>query len=118
MARKITGSILLILFLGYFGSITLFSHTHHIDNGEIIVHSHPFKSFPGKEPVRHSHSTNGFIQIHSIEHYNTTFSFSGIASFEPLSFLEFILLIKQKQDLPCSASLLVNSLRGPPDKNT
>jgi len=35
--------LLLFLFLGYYSSITFFTHSH-IINGVTIVHSHPFNS--------------------------------------------------------------------------
>jgi hypothetical protein len=43
--------LLLLLFLGYYGSITLFPHSH-IVNGVTIVHSHPYN------PVKGSGSSN------------------------------------------------------------
>jgi hypothetical protein len=66
--KKITGYFLLILFLGYFGSITFFSHTHIVD-GVTIVHSHPYKSHSGNIPFNHNHSKNGFIFIQFISHF-------------------------------------------------
>jgi len=66
--KKITGYFLLILFLGYIGSITFFSHTHIVD-GVTIVHSHPYKSHSGDVPVNHNHSKDGFLLIHFISHF-------------------------------------------------
>ena len=66
--KKITGYFLLILFLGYIGSITFFSHTHIVD-GVTIVHSHPYKSHSGDVPVNHNHSKDGFIIIQFISHF-------------------------------------------------
>ena len=46
--------LFLLLFMGYYGGITLFPHVHDI-NGQRIVHSHPYagtSSHPG-----HQHST-------------------------------------------------------------
>jgi len=37
------GYLLLFLFIGYYGSITLFWHTHYSGN-ETITHSHPFNN--------------------------------------------------------------------------
>lgn len=65
--KKITGYFLLILFLGYFGSVTFFPHTHIVD-GVTIVHSHPFKSHSGNDPINHNHTKNGFVLIHFISH--------------------------------------------------
>ena len=53
---------LLILFLGYYGGITLFPH-HHIVDGISVVHSHPYRSGPGSVPSDHQHSKNGFVLI-------------------------------------------------------
>jgi len=56
----------LILFVGYFFSITLFSHTHYINNVK-VVHSHPFSSNDN-----HQHSQQGFQLISSLSHFYTT----------------------------------------------
>ena len=58
--KKILGYSLLLLFCGYLGSISLFPHTHIID-GFTIVHSHPYSSQSGSDPVKHDHSKEGFI---------------------------------------------------------
>ena len=57
--NKIIRYFFLLLFLAYYASVTLFTHTHIID-GITIVHSHPYKSGTGKNPVNHQHTTNGF----------------------------------------------------------
>jgi len=77
--KKLTGYFLLILFLGYFGSITFFPHTHIVD-GVTIVHSHPFRSQPGDVPVNHNHSKDGFLLIQFISNFITVapFLFFGI----------------------------------------
>jgi len=54
--RKSIGIILLMLLIGYYGSITLFPHSHRI-NGISIVHSHPYKSGSGTESQSPLHST-------------------------------------------------------------
>ena len=68
---KLTGVFLVILFCGYLGSITLFPHNHIVD-GITVVHSHPYKSLPGSNPVNHSHSKNGFLLIQFISSFITT----------------------------------------------
>lgn len=65
---------LLIIFLGYYGSITLFPHCH-IVNGVSIVHSHPFNSSSDKNPINHSHSKDEFVLIHLLTTFLFTFSF-------------------------------------------
>ena len=54
--------LLLILFIGYYSSITLFYHTHLV-NGEIIVHSHPFSKTKQGPFQSHSHSSAAYVLI-------------------------------------------------------
>ena len=63
--KKVYGYFLLILFLGYYGSITQLPHYHIVD-GVTIVHSHPFPHGSGTNPVEHQHSGNGFVLIQLI----------------------------------------------------
>jgi hypothetical protein len=64
--------LLLILFLGYYGSITMFYHAHLLVNGVIITHSHPFKSDPNnKGPFQsHSHSSSAYNLIDQLNQIN------------------------------------------------
>jgi hypothetical protein len=64
--KRLLGFTLLILFTGYFGSITFFPHTHIVD-GIHVVHSHPFPN--GKIPLTHNHSKNGFILIQFVSNF-------------------------------------------------
>lgn len=53
-AKRIYAALLLILFAGYWGSVTLFPHAHHVD-GFVIVHSHPFSGAAnGSAPLNHT----------------------------------------------------------------
>jgi len=74
------GLILLILFSGYFASTNFFSHSHIVD-GITIVHSHPYKSDSGNNPVNHDHSKNSLHLINYISDISVLVSvfFSGIA---------------------------------------
>jgi hypothetical protein len=74
--KKITGYLFITLFLGYYGCITLFSHVHHIENGVIIVHSHPFRSGTEKNPVPHQHTSQGYVLIHYLNSFLKTFLLS------------------------------------------
>ena len=78
--KKLLGFSLLILFCGYFGSITFFPHTHIVD-GVTIAHSHPYKSQPGDDPINHNHSKNRFLLIQFISHFIASISiiFFGVA---------------------------------------
>jgi len=55
--RQATGLFFLILFAGYFSSVTFFPHTHVVE-GITIIHSHPYKSLPGNGSSGHSHTGN------------------------------------------------------------
>ncbi len=77
--KRVSGFFLLIIFCGYFGSITLFPHTHIVD-GIQIVHSHPYKSHSDETPVNHDHSTQDYLLIRFISNLCVTIPilFSGI----------------------------------------
>lgn len=57
--------LLLLLFLGFYSSITLFYHAHFVD-GHILSHSHPYKHDKNNktpyEPHSHSSSAYNYIQ--------------------------------------------------------
>ena len=65
------GILLLILFLGYYGSITLFSHSH-IVNGVTIVHSHPFKTNKGGDTSTPPHTEKELLLIQLLSELITT----------------------------------------------
>lgn len=58
--RKISAGLLLLLFIGYVGSTTLFYHIHYVDGGR-IVHSHPYSGKPLSES--HTHTAFEFATI-------------------------------------------------------
>lgn len=58
---------LLLLFLGFFASINFFDHTH-ISDGNIIVHSHPFKHDRNGNPL-HSHKDSDYLLIYMLQNY-------------------------------------------------
>ena len=73
---------LLFLFLGYYCGVTMFFHAH-LNNGEVIVHSHPYRHDPSnKSPFeRHKHSKGEYALIH---HFNkTVFEETEISSVLP-----------------------------------
>ena len=61
---RIKGYFLILLFIGYYGSITLFYHAHLVNN-QIIVHSHPYKHHPlDHTPFEsHSHTASAYSLI-------------------------------------------------------
>jgi|GEM_PF-1320065 len=58
---------LLLLFLGFFASTNFFDHTH-ISDGNIIVHSHPFKHDRNGNPT-HNHKDTDYLLIYLIQNY-------------------------------------------------
>lgn len=59
--RHILKFFLPLLFLTYWGGVTLFTHSH-VVNGVIIVHSHPFKA-------GHQHTESQAETIFFLDHY-------------------------------------------------
>jgi hypothetical protein len=80
--KKLLGYFLLLLFCGYFSSVTFFPHSHIVD-GVTVVHSHPYKSHPGNNPVNHNHSKEELIFIQFISHFKAIapLIFFGVAIF-------------------------------------
>ena len=68
---KTVGFLLLIIFLGYYGSITFFSHAHVVD-GVTIVHSHPYKSTNGNSRPDNQHSNKELQVIQLLSDFFTT----------------------------------------------
>lgn len=52
--------LLLVLFIGYYGSISLFMHVH-VEDGTTIVHSHPFRKTA--DGTCHHHSSLSEVQL-------------------------------------------------------
>ena len=63
--------LLLILFLGYYGGTTYFTHVH-IVNGKTIVHSHPFNKEKGNDPSKQPHSGKELLLIQLLSGFVTT----------------------------------------------
>ncbi|MFH2143550.1 MAG: hypothetical protein ABIJ97_14080 [Bacteroidota bacterium] len=111
--KKIMIHFLLILFLGYLGSITLFTHRH-ILNGVTFVHSHPYSHGTEKNPVNHQHTTNGFILIHFLSHFLTTATFL-VFSFEVFKAVFKKYIFQKNEDNSSNLAFLYsNGLRAPP----
>ncbi|MFI3298704.1 MAG: hypothetical protein R3Y49_02755 [Rikenellaceae bacterium] len=70
--KLILTPFLVVLFLSYYASATLFVHSHVTEFG-VVTHSHPFSG----DASGHSHSSNSFEQI---EHLSALyFTILGIA---------------------------------------
>jgi hypothetical protein len=63
--------VLLVLFLGYYGGITLFPHSH-IVNGITIVHSHPYKQGKGSNSSNLPHTGKEFQIIQVLSEFIST----------------------------------------------
>ena len=68
---KLVRILLLLLFIGYYGGITLFPHSH-IVNGITIVHSHPFRSDKGGDSSKLPHSDKELMLIQLLSGFLTT----------------------------------------------
>ncbi len=117
-SRKIINWTLVILFLGYYVSITYFPHTHHIENDAIIVHSHPFAPKSDSGSRGHSHSSAEFTLIHYLtEFISTPVSFFIIPAVIMI-FLREAFRRPYRQFLPVAAPYSLQRLRAPPYSQT
>ncbi len=111
LRKEIFKHLLLIIFIGYYGSTTYFNHTH-IENGDVITHSHPYAPYKS-DKAPHHHSKSDFIHISLLSHFITTtifFIFLGII-LKP----QFKTSVKFFEEKSYSFNLLQsNTLRGPP----
>lgn len=106
---------LLILFIGYYGSITLFTHTH-IQNGISVFHSHPYSSGNKEFPVKHHHTTKEFLLIQFLSNLLTTVSFLAFV----IDVLKVVLtkyqFQKNEEIVSLGFDISANGLRAPPYK--
>lgn len=107
----ITKIFFLILFLGFFASTTFFDHAHFFE-GNIVVHSHPFKPAPDGKPF-HTHNASGFLLVYTLQNIVAEiFVFLITASLFLILFREIIALINNF--IPSGNYRLYNFKRGPP----
>ena len=107
IGRNITALALLLLFVGYWSSITLFPHAHHI-NGRVYVHSHPFAD----AHPNHTHSQQEFQFIKHLSYLVMTAATVVFFRKQLLELFYTILVPKvfRRQDSP----IHVYGLRAPP----
>lgn len=103
---------LIILFLGYYGSITLFSHTHY-ENGKAITHSHPYKPSNDDKSQSHQHAQHEFVLISLLTHFFTTALFI-VLSITAAKITTHILVRKREEAFLCNSLYLPCGMRGPP----
>ena len=114
--RSITGKtvniLLLTLFLGYYSSITFFTHSH-IVNGVTIVHSHPYKSTGSSDQSGNAHSDKELLVIQFLSEYFTT---AAVILFSAMIFrsLLYKILVHSAESGFLNISYLSYTLRAPP----
>ncbi|OQC36276.1 MAG: hypothetical protein BWX63_02002 [Bacteroidetes bacterium ADurb.Bin041] len=113
LLKKILRCFLLLLFLGYYGSITLFTHSH-IVNEVVIVHSHPYNPFSKDKPSSHQHSTNEFVLISLLSHFLTTVVFTTFSIGVLKVVFKKYILSKNENNYFSRIYVCFNGLRAPP----
>ena len=104
--KNIMKWLLPLLFIAYWGGITLFTHSH-VVNGVIISHSHPFKG-------EHEHSE---VEVETIFFLSAFFSPSLTISYAAAPvflFLMNVLSVLSTEHVKCRNSYKTISLRAPP----
>lgn len=71
-------TLLLLLFTGYYGGITLFPHAHDVD-GQRIVHSHPYSGTPSQPGHQHSAQQLQWLQLLSMLTWISVAFYLGIS---------------------------------------
>ena len=103
--------LLLLLFIGYYGSVSLFMHVH-VENGVTIVHSHPFQH----QGQGHHHDSLAEIQLfHQLSQVQVEVGVMDVVS---LSFfalpLLYMLGMPAVQPMPLAPARGPLFLRAPP----
>ncbi|MDR1897880.1 MAG: hypothetical protein LBR10_13930 [Prevotellaceae bacterium] len=107
--RHIVAAFLMMLFVSYLASITMFVHTHIVD-GQIITHSHPYCGTP--DNPGHSHTAAQFLTIaHLSNLLMTGASIFVFACFLAKKTIVRNFLSRYRFERSCSAPC---SLRAPP----
>jgi len=108
---RLSKCTLLVIFILFLGCTLFFNHTH-ISDGNIIVHSHPFKADKDGKPL-HNHLNYSYVLIHMLNSFiANTSPLVIIAALFLFSYGELMGIIKE---FPLSGSrVLQYNLRGPP----
>ncbi|MBK5719494.1 hypothetical protein JGH11_01280 [Dysgonomonas sp. Marseille-P4677] len=115
-----TAKLLLFLYLGYFGCVSYFVHSH-IYNGVVYVHSHPYNKFAknaddDKLPPfeTHHHTSAGFFTFNQLSN-TTSFEADCINTLDGVDFYVDILQYKElaPQVISCPVAVYFN-YRAPP----
>jgi len=105
--------LLLILFLGYYSSITFFTHSH-IINGVTIVHSHPFNSDKGGGSSNSPHSDKSLLIIQLLSELISTIFSINFAILILRILLDKLPRISIKNGYAEPGGYCTSPLRGPP----
>lgn len=111
--HKFLRTLLLLLFLGYFGSITFFTHTH-TNNGTRIVHSHPFYSLKGINSSSFEHTEKALKVIQLLSEFYSTALFFTFSALIILSFVRKISANPTQKGYAAPGGYCTYSLRAPP----
>ncbi|AVM52625.1 hypothetical protein JN06_00645 [Bacteroides zoogleoformans] len=104
--RNIMKWFLPLLFIAYWGGITLFTHSH-VVNGVIISHSHPFKG-------EHEHSAVEVETIFFLSAFLSPVLTLSYAAAPVFLFLMYVLRVLSTERVKCRNSYNTISLRAPP----
>lgn len=115
LRKKIMRLLLLALFLGYYGSITLFTHTH-IVSGVAIVHSHLSNPFSSKKTDNQQHSADGFVLLQLLSHFSSTTPLLDFSIEEAQTEVSNHIAQRNDEQLYHRNQQYANGLRGPPLK--
>jgi len=103
------GGFLLLLHFFITLSFTFFLHTHTLENGEKVVHSHPFGATDSEGEPLHRHPGSVYQLVPDFEHYLETSP--GVAE----ALLPFNrMLYPDTRHRLCAVQVELPGLRGPP----
>jgi len=113
LVKRLFSCFLLTIFLGFYASITLFSHTH-IINGVTIVHSHAYKTGKDGKPISHNHSEKEYSLIQLLSNITTTFATGFVVLGIILLLLYRIIVLNNDDNYLNLSGNCTYSLRAPP----
>lgn len=116
---KNTAKLLLLLYVGYFSCVSLFTHTH-IYNGTVYIHSHPYKDWTkGKEESKrspfetHEHTTSAFFTLNQLSSIASLEAFKTNLTRTVLPILRVFTILPQSENIIKPIVCLPNH-RAPP----
>lgn len=109
--NKILINSLLVLFLGYYASITLFTHAHTVDN-ITVVHSHPYNPFSNDN--RHTHTVNEIVLISILSYFIATITYSFFLFTSTTIQFKLHRIVRKKPGYKSLHFFKSNNFRAPP----